>query len=130
MNLSEYLTSINFSKSALMDGDPTGLYEKEYVPFVINKCLSYFPDSILYANQCNQMSHLSSKMQFDYLRLSLRKRKRFSKWLKREDDDKLSLIKKHYNYSNQRAREVLSLLSEEQIQNIEALYNTGGVKKG
>ncbi len=130
MNLSEYLTSINFSKSALMDGDPTGLYEKEYVPLVINKCLSYFPDSILDANQCNQMSHLSSKMQFDYLRLSLRKRKRFSKWLKREDDDKLSLIKKHYNYSNQRAREVLSLLSEEQIQNIEALYNTGGVKKG
>jgi len=69
-------------------------------------------------------------MQFDYLRLSLRKRKRFSKWLKREDDDKLDLIKKHYNYSNHRAREVLSLLSDEQIKNIEALYDTGGVKKG
>ena len=130
MNLSEYINSINFSKSPLMDGDPTGLYEKEYVPFVINKCLSYFPDSILYANQCNQMSHLGSKMQFDYLRLSLRKRKRFSKWLKREDDDKLALIKKHYNYSNHRAREVLSLLSDEQLRNIEALYDTGGVKKG
>ena len=129
MKLSEYLNSINFSKSALMDDDQTGLYEKEYVPFVVNRCLSYFPDSILYANQCNQMGHLSSKMQFDYLRLSLRKRKRFSRWLKREDSDKLELIKKHFNYSNQRAREALSLLSEQEIQNIEDLQYTGGVKK-
>jgi hypothetical protein len=129
MKLSEYLNSINFSKSALMDDDQTGLYEKEYVPFVVNRCLSYFPDSILYANQCNQMGHLSSKMQFDYLRLSLRKRKRFSRWLKREDSDKLELIKKHFNYSNQRAREALSLLSDQEIQNIEDLQYTGGVKK-
>jgi hypothetical protein len=129
MKLSEYLNSINFSKSALMDDDQTGLYEKEYVPFVVNRCLSYFPDSILYANQCNQMGHLSSKMQFDYLRLSLRKRKRFSRWLKRDDSDKLELIKKHFNYSNQRAREALSLLSDQEIQNIEDLQYTGGVKK-
>jgi hypothetical protein len=75
------------------------------------------------------MGHLSSKMQFDYLRLSLRKRKRFSRWLKREDSDKLELIKKHFNYSNQRAREALSLLSDQEIQNIEDLQYTGGVKK-
>jgi len=123
MNLSEVLNAINYDKTPLLEDD---LQEKAYVPFVINRSLSYFPDTILYANQVNHYNQLDKKMQFDYLRLSLRPRKRFSKWIKSQEEDDLQLIKDHYNYSNQRATEVLRVLTPNQIEDIRSLYQYGG----
>ena len=123
MNLSEVLNAINYDKTPLLEDD---LQEKAYVPFVINRSLSYFPDTILYANQVNHYNQLDNKMQFDYLRLSLRPRKRFSKWIKSQEEDDLQLIKDHYNYSNERATEVLRVLTPNQIEDIRSLYEYGG----
>lgn len=123
MNLSEVLNAINYDKTPLLEDD---LQEKAYVPFVINRSLSYFPDTILYANQVNHYNQLDKKMQFDYLRLSLRPRKRFSKWIKSQEEDDLQLIKDHYNYSNERATEVLRVLTRNQIEDIRSLYQYGG----
>ncbi len=123
MNLSEVLNAINYDKTPLLEDD---LQEKAYVPFVINRSLSYFPDTILYANQVNHYNQLDNKMQFDYLRLSLRPRKRFSKWIKSQEEDDLQLIKDHYNYSNERATEVLRVLTRNQIEDIRSLYEYGG----
>ena len=123
MNLSEVLNAINYDKTPLLEDD---LQEKAYVPFVINRSLSYFPDTILYTNQVNHYNQLDKKMQFDYLRLSLRPRKRFSKWIKSQEEDDLQLIKDHYNYSNERATEVLRILTPNQIEDIRSLYQYGG----
>lgn len=126
MNLSDFLTSINSSKENLIEKEP--LCEKEYIPFVVNKCLSYFPDTIFYANQINVRPGLDKKMQYDYLRLSVSKRKRFSKWFKEEKNDNIKLIQEYYGYSYRRAKEVLDCLTDDNIKTIKDSLKTGGVK--
>lgn len=126
MNLSDFLTSINSSKENLVEKEP--LCEKEYIPFVVNKCLSYFPDTIFYANQINIWPGLDKKMQYDYLRLSVSKRKRFSKWFKEEKNDNIKLIQEYYGYSYRRAKEVLECLTDDNIRTIKDSLKTGGVK--
>jgi len=120
MKLTDYLTAINHSKDSLMDGDD--LAEKQYAPFVVNRCLSYFPDTILHANHMNFHHVIDKKCQFDYFVGAVRKRKRFSKWLKNETEEDLEIVKKHYGYSNARAREVMDMLSPEQITEIKNRY--------
>lgn len=126
MNLSDFLTSINSSKENLVEKDP--ICEKEYIPFVVNKRLSYFPDTIFYANQINIWPGLDKKMQYDYLRLSVSKRKRFSKWFKEEKNDNIKLIQEYYGYSYRRAKEVLDCLTDDNIRTIKDSLKTGGVK--
>ena len=126
MNLSDFLTSINSSKENLVEKEP--LCEKEYIPFVVNKCLSYFPDTIFYANQINVRPGLDKKMQYDYLRISVSKRKRFSKWFKEEKNDNIKLIQEYYGYSYRRAKEVLECLTDDNIRTIKDSLKTGGVK--
>lgn len=126
MNLSDFLTSINSSKENLIEKEP--LCEKEYIPFVVNKCLSYFPDTIFYANQINILSGLDKKMQYDYLRLSVSKRKRFSKWFKEEKNENIKIIQDYYGYSYRRAKEVLECLTDDNIKTIKDSLKTGGVK--
>ena len=96
MKLGDYLNAINFSKKDLMDTEDEQV-EKKYLPFIINRCLSYFPDTILQVNEMNLHSNLDKKMQFDFLRHSIRPRKRFSKWLKNEKTEQFEAIKKYYN---------------------------------
>ena len=127
MKLSDYLNAINYTKESLMDTEDEQV-EKEYTPFVINRCMSYFIDTILYVNVMNQNSHISSKMQFDYLSNSIRKRKRFSKWLKKEMSDDIEIIKEKYNYSNVRAKEVADLFTSEQINEMDEYLHGGGVR--
>jgi|1_EtaG_2_1085319.scaffolds.fasta_scaffold80518_2 hypothetical protein len=128
MKLSDYLTAINYSKDSLMDTDNEQI-EKKYTPFVINRCLSYFIDTILYSNSMNMYPQISSKMQFDYLSNSIRKRKRFSKWTKKELSSDLEIIKEMYNYSNSKAKEVIDLLTPNQIREIDEYLHGGGCKK-
>ena len=127
MKLGEYLNAINYTKESLMATEDETV-EKEYSPFIINRCMSYFVDTILYANVMNENPHISSKMQFDYLSNSIRKRKRFSKWIKKEMSDDIEIIKEKYNYSNARAKEVADLFTPEQINEIDEYLHGGGVR--
>ena len=92
MKLFDYINAINTTKKPLLDTEDEQV-EKGYAPFVVNRCLSYFPDTILQSNYMNLFPHLEKKMQFDYFLHSIRPRKRFSKWLKNEDNENLEIIK-------------------------------------
>ena len=78
--LTNYLTAINWSKEKLLDSDDKD-WEKKYPPFIINKGLSYFPDTVMYANEMNRLHHASKHLQFSFLLNTIRNKKRFSKWL-------------------------------------------------
>lgn len=104
--------------------------DKAYVPFIINRGLSYFPDSILYANAMNERASLPTKMQYDFLRFGLRPRKRFSKWAKKADDSSdVQLIMDEYNYSADKARDALKLFSAEAIIELRERHEKGGSGK-
>jgi len=122
--LSDILNSINQTKVNLIDSDK--ISEKDYVPFVVNKCLSYFPDTIFYSNQMNRMSFLDKKMQYDYYIHSISKRKRFSKWIKPEENSDIEIIKEVYGYSDARAREVVDLVPMDKLKD---LVQKGGQKR-
>ena len=120
----DFLNAINFDKTNLLN-DP--LLEKEYNAFMVNRGLSYFPDTILYSNQMNGFPLLDNKLQFDFYLHSIPKRKRFSKWAKKESQtEQLRLIMDYYKYNEERALEALSLLSDEQIKTIEEKMYKGG----
>lgn len=112
----DFLNAINLTKKNLMEEDP-GL-EKEYSPWMINKGLSFFIDTILYANEMNKLSGLDNKPQFDFYINIVKPRKRFSKWYKKSEDEDLAAIMKCYGYSINKAKSVMSILSEEQIKTI------------
>ena len=125
MKLGEYLNAINHSKKPLMDTDDEQA-EKQYNPFIVNRCLSYFIDTVLHSNLMNQHPEIPSKMQFDYLSSSIRKRKRFSKWLKQETDNNLEIIKEYFQYSDTKAKEICDILTEEEIEEIKKYLHHGG----
>ena len=128
MKLSEYLNAINYTKESLLDTDDESV-EKEYTPFVVNRCLSYFIDTVLYVNEMNRLPHTDKKMQFDYLLTSIRKNKRYSKWLRRESEENLDLVKQFYGYSDPKAREILDIITEKDIIWMKRMIDTGGVGK-
>ena len=103
--------------------------EKGYTPFVVNRCLSYFMDTVLYANEMNCRPETDKKMQFDYLQKSIRKNKRYSKWLKQESVENLDIIKQYYGYSDTKAKEVMDIITPDDIEYMRNKLNTGGVGK-
>ena len=117
MNLSEVLNAINYNKENIFSSLPD-VTNKEYVPFVINKSLSYFPDTILQANNMNIRPHVDERMQFHYLMNSIRKKKRFSRWQKSNTSREVEAIMSYFGYNIQRAEEVLSILTQVQIDQI------------
>lgn len=119
----DFLQSINVTKNDILQGN-----EKGYVPFVINRSLSYFNDTVILANEMNRYHHLDEKLQYHFLLNIVRKRKRFSKWVKPEVENDIEVVKEYYGYSNDKARQVLSLLSPEQITTIKNKVNKGGRK--
>ena len=127
MKLGEYLTSINYTKETLLDTEDE-LAEKEYKPFIINRCLSYFPDTIMQVNEMNFWCGVDKKMHFDFLLNSTRKRKRFSKWLKDEKPEDFETVKKYFNYSDRKTKEIMPLLSNEDFENMRKEMFTGGKK--
>jgi hypothetical protein len=102
--------------------------EKGYSPYMINRQLSYFPDTVLAANEMNRNHHLDNRLQFDFFINIIRKRKRFSKWHKPETVSELEAVKKYYGYSNEKARQILSLLNTDQINELKNKAVTGGRK--
>ena len=125
MNPFEYANAINYTKKNIMVDD---LAEKAYLPYMINRQLSYFPDTVLAANEMNRNHHLDNRLQFDFFINIIRKRKRFSKWFKPEQISDLENIKQYYGYSNDKARQVLPLLSTERINELKNKVAKGGRK--
>jgi hypothetical protein len=121
----EYLNSINDTKVDIIVDDIT---EKSYNGFMINRSLSYFPDTVIFANEMNRYHHIDKKLQFHFLINTIRKRKRFSKWIKPELDTDIEVVKEYYGYNNEKARQALSLLSSSQIEELKKKVNKGGRK--
>jgi hypothetical protein len=126
MNPFEYVNAINSSKKDIMIDD---LAEKSYSSFTINRSLSYFNDTVLAANEMNKNHHLDKKLQFHFLINIVRKRKRFSKWDKPELVSDIEVVKEYYGYSNDKARQILPLLSSDQIMNLREKVFKGGRRK-
>ena len=126
--LFDFLNNITHKKINIMDIDNE--IEKDYVHYVINKFLSQHIDTIEDADTMNSMSHLPNKLQFDYLINSIRKKfRRAEKWLKSETDLDISAVKEYYNYSNQKARDAIRILTAEEISYIKKKIYKGGLKK-
>jgi len=123
----EFTKTINETKRNLIDEDPE--VEKDYIPFLVNRSLGYFMDTIMYANEMNQKNSLDHKLQYDFLLNIIRPRKRFSKWLKKSKDDNIDLIKKFYGYSYTKSKDVVDILSEDQLKYIRSKLDTGGLRK-
>lgn len=124
--LKDWLNSINLSKVDITEDDPNSI--KYYDPYIINRCLSGNLDCILFTNEMNMNSHLDKKLQYDFYLNSLRKRKRFSPWLKKNKIEDLEYVKKYYKYSDEKAYQALKILSKEQLQFIKQKFETGGKK--
>ena len=126
----DFVKSISHTKVNLIrDVDHGDLNEKEYVPFIVNKALSAFPDTILYANAVNMNWELDKLLQYEYLLNIVRKNKRYSTWNKKTKNDDIELIMKTYGFSHNKAKIALSLLSKEQINSLNKKQEQGGLKK-
>ena len=126
MELKDWLISINFNKTNLIEEDPEAI--SSYPPYIVNRCLSGHLDTVLFANEMNKYSNLDKDMQYSFFLYTLRKRKRFSPWLKKEQIDDLDLVKKHYGYSNEKAKVAVTLLTKTQLETIRNKHDMGGKK--
>jgi len=123
--LKEYLKAINQTKEPLMD-TADEMWEKKYPAFVVNRCVYPFSDTILLVNEMNIYNGLDNKLQFQFLLNSIRSRKRFAPWLKTSKIKNLETIKKYFGYSDQRAKEVLNVLTDENISYMKTKLEKGG----
>ena len=123
--LKDYLKAINQTKEPLMN-DEDEQWEKKYPPFIVNKCLMPFQDTILFVNEMNQYPQLDKKLQFDFYLNSLRSRKRYTPWMKAKKLKSLEYVKEYYGYNNEKARVALDILNDEQISAIKQKLDKGG----
>jgi len=126
MDLKDWLNSINYTKKNLIDEDPS--IEKEYPPYIVNRCMSGHLDAIMFANEMNMYSFLPKKMQYDFFINILRTKKRFSPWLRKDTIKDIDYVKRYYGYSNEKAKQTLTILTKEQLAFIKSKFETGGTK--
>ena len=126
MELKDWLNSINFNKENLIKENPDIV--KQYPPYIINRCLSGHLDCVMFANEMNKNSHLDKDMQYSFYLNSLRKKKRFSPWLRKDKIKDLDYVKRYYDYSNEKAQHALKILTTEQLNFIKSKFETGGTK--
>ena len=123
--LKDYLKAINVSKESLLDSEDEQ-WEKKFAPFIVNKCVAPFEDTVMLVNEINQLHHLDKKLQFDFLINSLRPRKRYAPWMKAKKLKNLEYVKEFYGYNNEKAKAALDILDDEQISAIKEKLNKGG----
>ena len=126
MELKDWLNSINFNKQDLIEEDPSTI--KDYPPYIINRCLSGHLDCVMFANEMNKYSFLDKDMQYSFYLNTLRKKKRFSPWLRKDKVTDLQCVKQYYGYSNEKASQALKILSPQQLDYIKQRLDTGGMK--
>ncbi len=123
--LKEYLKAINTSNERLMDSEDEQ-WEKKYLPYIVNKCLAPFQDTIFLVNEMNMNHQIDKKLQFDFLLNTLRTRNRYTPWLKAKKEKDLECVKEYYGYGNEKAKSALNILNNEQIKTIKDSLNKGG----
>ena len=123
MNPFELIKSISNTKKDILEN------EKDYNAFMVNRGLSYFPDTVIYANEMNRFHHLDGRLQYQFLINTIRKRNRFSKWNKSIESENINAIKQYYGYRNEKARDVLPLLSNENLKTIRGRIQHGGIQR-
>ena len=124
--LKDWLNSINLNKENLMEADPTS--KKDYAPYIINRCLSGHLDCVMFVNEMNRYHFLPKKIQYDFLLNSLRTKKRFAPWLRKDTIKDLDNVKRYYGYSDEKAKQALRILSKKQLNFIQSKFETGGKK--
>ncbi len=122
--LKDWLNSINFNKSNLIEEDPSIV--KDYPPYIVNRCLSGHLDCIMFVNEMNKYPNLDKDMQYSFYLNTLRKKKRFSPWLRKEKVTDLQSVKQYYGYSNEKASQALKILSKQQLEYIKQRLEVGG----
>ena len=126
MNPFDYITSISYKKNDIMVDDEA---ESGYSSFMVNRGLSYYQDTVLFANEMNRNTHLDNRLQYDFLREGIRARRRFSKWAKKSVPDRIEIIKEYYGYSNPKAESIADLVSDEDIEGMKKYLSKGGKKR-
>ena len=124
--LKDWLNSINFTKENLIEEDPNTI--KEYPPYIVNRCLSGHLDTIMFANEMNKFPNLDKDLQYSFYLNTLRKKKRFSPWLRKDKVTDLEIIKQYYGYSNEKALQALKILTPDQINFIKQRLDIGGTR--
>ena len=122
IELKDWLNSINHTKVNLLEENP----DAKYPAYIINRCMSGHLDTVLYANEMNMNHHLPLDMQYSFFLNSVRKRKRFSPWLRKDEIKDLDLVKRYYGYNNEKAKQALRILTKQQINFIKSKFETGG----
>ncbi len=122
--LKDYLYSINQSKKNILDDDIDA--EKKYPAYVVNRCLSSFMDTILLSNEMNRNSHLPKRLQYDFLINSVKPRKRFSPWARKDSIEYLDIVKEYYGYNDDKALQALRILTKDDLDTIAHLLRKGG----
>ena len=126
MELKDWLNSVNFTKENLIEEDPDAI--KEYPPYIVNRCLSGHLDTIMFANEMNKFPNLDKDLQYSFYLNTLRKKKRFSPWLRKDKVTDLQCVKEYYGYSNEKASQALKILSTQQLDFIKQRLDIGGSK--
>ena len=126
MELKDWLNSINLTKKNLMDEDPS--VEKDFPPYIVNRCLSGHLDTVMFANEMNKYPNLDKDLQYHFYLNTLRKKKRFSPWLRKDKVTDLEIIKQYYGYSNEKALNALKILTPDQINFIKQRLDIGGIR--
>ena len=126
MELKDWINSINQTKKNIIDEDPS--IEKDYSPYVINRIYSGHLDSVMFANEMNKYHFLPKNMQYSFYLNSLRVKKRFSPWLRKDEIKDLDCVKRYYGYSNEKAKQALKILTKDQLNFIKSKFETGGAK--
>ena len=126
--LKDYLNSINLTKKNLLASEDAD-WEKHYPPYIVNKCMSHHMDTVMYANEMNFYPNLDKKLQYDFFINTVRSRKRFSPWDKKQKMNDLEVVKQYYGYSNEKARQALNILTPDQLNFIRNKLNKGGKKR-
>ena len=126
IELKDWLNSINFTKENLIEKDPDAI--NKYPPYIINRCLSGHLDCIMFANEMNKFPNLDKDLQYSFYLNTLRKKKRFSPWLRKDKVTDLEIVKQYYGYSNEKASNALKILTPDQINFIKQRLDIGGNK--
>lgn len=130
MNPFDFVNAINYTKiDVISTSENPEKAEKLYNPYLVNRGLSYFQDTVLYCNEMNLRHHMDKKLQFDFLLNSIRKNKRFSKWHKAEVDEDTQLISDYYKCNIRKAKEIQSILSTDQLRELKQKMHVGGAKR-
>ena len=120
----DFINAINFDKKDIIVDDWS---EKQYIPYIVNRGLSFGADTVIPANEMNSRPHLDRKLQFDFLINTVRPRKRYNKWVKADKIEAIELVKTYYGYSTEKARQALSILTSEQLDHLKQKLEKGGL---